>query len=129
MITFPIGADDDDPEPDNDHSEEHLETSTTGMLPSPPSLDENPVMNIIKATFQSLIGGVFTPDEQIKNLDMSQALNQSSLEGSSFIYNVECPGCDDNRIRDVYFLLTFNYAQLSQTLNANKALKLALLKR
>ena len=81
---------------------------------------------MIKATFQSLIGGVFTPNEQIKNLDMSQALNQTSLEGSTFIFNVECPGCDDNRIRDVYFLLTFNYAQLSQTLDSNKALKEAL---
>ena len=121
-----IGADDDDPEDNQVHSEEQLAVSST-TLPSMPSLDNaNPVMNMIKATFQSLIGGVFTPNEQIKNLDMSQALNQSSLEGSTFIYNVECPGCDDNRIRDVYFLLTFNYAQLSQTLNANQALKQAL---
>jgi len=123
-----IGADDD--EADHVHDQEDLQANTgVGATPSATSADNSMVLNIIKATFSRIAAGVFAPNEQIKNLDMSQALNQSSLEGSTFLYDVSCPGCDNNRLRDVYFLLASNYAQLSQTLDKNKVLKGALSQR
>lgn len=121
-----IGADDlDEPDHDHDPDPDH----DPGGAPSATSTDNSMVLNIIKATFQRIAAGVFAPNEQIKDLDMSQALNQSSLEGSTFLYDVSCPGCDDNRLRDVYFLLASNYAQLSQTLAKNKYLSQALSQR
>lgn len=72
------------------------------------------------------IAGVFTLSRQMKDLDMAQALDHSSLVGTTFLYNVSCPGCDVNRFRDVYFLLASNYPQLSKSLNSNLGLKHAL---
>ena len=116
-----IGADDDD---DDDH-DEPIHFQPVPETTSTPQ-DDSMVLNMIKATFQKIIAGVFDPNEQVKNLDMSSALAQSSLEGFTFLYEITCPNCDDNRLRDVYFLLAFNYAQLSNTLTMNEGLKQAL---
>lgn len=125
-----IGADDDDDDDDNVEEHDHDETHFHHVSPQPTSestagQDDSMVLNVIKATFR-IIAGVFAPNEQVKNLDMRQALNQSSLEGFTFLYEISCPSCDDNRLRDVYFLLAFNYAQLSHTLARNEGLKQAL---
>ena len=75
-----------------------------------------------KETFKR-IAGVFALSDQLKDLDLTGALDQSSLVGTTFAYNVSCPDCDDKRLHDVYFLLAFNYAQLFKTLESNQGLK------
>ena len=124
-----IGADDDDDDDDHDHDHDNVDfhhvSPAQPTSESTDARDDSMVFNVIKATFR-IIAGVFAPNEQVKNLDMSHALNQSSLEGFTFLYEISCPSCDDNRLRDVYFLLAFNYAQLSHTLARNQGLKQAL---
>ena len=62
---------------------------------------------------ESLFFGVFPPNKQLKKSveEMNQALNQTSLIGNTFMYNLSCPDeCDNNRFRDIYFLLAFDYS-------------------
>lgn len=117
-----IGAEDDD-------EEEESPEDNDVIAESPPSLttlnDSNSVFKMLKETFKR-IAGVFAPSMQIKDLDMALALNQTSLVGNTFNYDIICPGCDDNRIRDVYYLLASNFQQLSRTLKSNVNLRAAL---
>jgi hypothetical protein len=73
--------------------------------------------------------GVFPPRKQVQRggLDMAQALNQTSLVGNTFAYNMSCPECDDpDRFRDVYFLLSNDYGQLLKDFQASIGLRSAL---
>jgi hypothetical protein len=57
---------------------------------------------------------------------MSMALESSSLIGNSFKYIVSCPGCDEERQRDVFFMLATNYKMLAKPLAKQKSLRMAL---
>ena len=57
---------------------------------------------------------------------MAQALNQTSLVGNTFAYNMSCPECDDDCFRDVYFLLSNDYVQLLKDFQASIGLRSAL---
>ena len=72
--------------------------------------------------------GVFPPRKQVQNgdLDMALALNQTSLVGNTFAYNMSCPECDDDSFRDVYFLLSNDYVQLLKDFQASIGLRSAL---
>ncbi len=114
-----IGADEDDDELMHGVHE----------LPVPSTTEASPTGNSLIKMFKEgiqLFVGVFAPNKQVKNMDIAQALNHTSLVGSTFMYDVSCPGCDANSFRDVYFLLAFNYAELQQTLKVNYGLKTSL---
>ena len=72
--------------------------------------------------------GVFPPRKQVQRggLDMALALNQTSLVGNTFAYNISCPECDDDCFRDVYFLLSNDYVQLLKDFQASIGLRSAL---
>ena len=72
--------------------------------------------------------GVFPPKKQVQRggLDMALALNQTSLVGNTFAYNMSCPECDDDCFRDVYFLLSNDYVQLLKDFQASIGLRSAL---
>ena len=57
---------------------------------------------------------------------MTLALNQTSLVGNTFAYNMSCPECDDDCFRDVYFLLSNDYVQLLKDFQASIGLRSAL---
>ena len=57
---------------------------------------------------------------------MALALNQTSLVGNTFAYNISCPECDDDSFRDVYFLLSNDYVQLLKDFQASIGLRSAL---
>ncbi len=123
-----IGADDED---DDDHDSHHQDVDIGSSQEHSQDGEESSkksgnVFSFLKETVGGTlkrIAGVFSTSNQIKDLDMTQALEQSSLIGSTFMYQVICPGCDINRYRDVYFLLASNFVQLSSTLEASKGLK------
>jgi len=98
------------------------------ILPEDPP-DPEPKLDITTMPEESLFFGVFPPNKQLKKSieEMNQALNQTSLIGNTFMYNLSCPDeCDDNRFRDIYFLLAFDYSGLLKDLNASVGLQSAL---
>lgn len=113
-----IGADEDDVDDDLQHD-------LTPVSPTETPSDTPTLIKMFKEGFKLFVG-VFAPNKQVKDMDIAQALNQTSLVGTTFMYQVSCPGCDANSLRNVYFLLAFNYAQLLQTLDSNSGLKSAL---
>jgi hypothetical protein len=48
---------------------------------------------------------------------MQQALNKSSLVGTTFAYDISCPDCSTEQMSDVYFLLATNFGRMSRTLS------------
>ena len=97
----------------------------------PPTTTESPIpdmTSLTKMDKEGLFTGVFPPSMQVgRDVDMAQALNQTSLIGTTFAYNVSCPDCDANRFRDVYFLLAFSHAQLLKNLKMSIGLQSALM--
>jgi len=71
----------------------------------PPTTTESPIpdmTSLTKMDKEGLFTGVFPPSMQVgRDVDMAQALNQTSLIGTTFAYNVSCPDCDANRFRDM----------------------------
>lgn len=114
-----IGVDEDAVDDDLPHEDLSVDASTD------PQTSDNTLIKMFKEGFRLFVG-VFSPNEQVKDMDISQALNQSSLVGTTFMYNVFCPNCDANTFRNVYFLLAFNYAQLRKSLHVNQVLSSAL---
>ena len=94
------------------------ENNLPTTIPQPSTQNNSTIIQLIQEEIKRIVG-VFTPSMQIKDLDMTQALDQSSLVGNTFLYDVSCPDCDNNRFRDVYYLLASNYAQLLTTLKKN----------
>lgn len=47
---------------------------------------------------------------------MLQALNQTSLVGNTFMFRITCPDCDIERSRNVYYLLSSKYGELTKAL-------------
>ena len=119
-----LGADDDDePGTEDEPISSDVLTDPVSTTETPPI--DNSIIKMFKEGFKMFVG-VFAPNEQIKNLDMEQALNHSSLVGTTLTFNISCPSCDEEQFRDVYFLLAFNYEQLLQTLQKNTGLESAL---
>ena len=109
-----------DPDPDDDVVTENNKNLLPTDITEKPTQNNNnsTIIQLIQEEIERIVG-VFTPSMQIKDLDMTQALDQSSLVGNTFLYDVSCPDCNSNRFRDVYYLLASNYAQLLTTLKNN----------
>jgi hypothetical protein len=111
-----IGSDDDD-----DDDEPADENANPNLLPTDSTMNnnDNNVLKFIKEkmgeTIEKVVG-VFKPKDQNADVDMQQALNKSSLVGTSFAYEISCPGCTSERMSDVYFLLATNFVKMSKTI-------------
>ena len=128
-----IGADDED---DDTH---HLDGLPSGPLVGEGQIEglaneeENKkakggIVSFIKEKVESTIDrivGVFRPKDQITSVDMTAALNETSLVGSTFMYDVSCPECSLDQYRDLYFILASSHKTLIETLN-NQNLRSAL---
>ena len=121
-----MGDDDDDDDDDDDFPQ-------TPQTPPPSSTTESPILEPMSSlNTMSKDGlfnrGVFPPRKQVQRgvLDMAAALNQTSLVGNTFAYNMSCPECDDDCFRDVYFLLSNDYVQLLKDFQASIGLRSAL---
>ena len=112
---------------DDDEDEEVAEIPPELSVPSS-TLETIAKPDITTMAEESLFVGVFPPSKQIQSVeDMNEALNQTSLIGNTFKYNLSCADeCDDNRFRDIYFLLSLDYSQLLKDLQASVGLRSAL---
>eukprot|EP00095_Tigriopus_kingsejongensis_P006248 maker-scaffold1159_size58420-snap-gene-0.17 protein:Tk06248 transcript:maker-scaffold1159_size58420-snap-gene-0.17-mRNA-1 annotation:"protein osteopotentia" len=104
-----IGRDEDDDEDDEDQQEADDEPGNEQRSKDIVSFIKEKVDETIER-----VVGVFRSKDQFKRMDM--ALNESSLIGNSFMYDVVCPNCEEERYRDVYYLLSTKYRMLKNTL-------------
>ena len=108
-----IGSDEDD---DDDDTNDVGDVATTDSVIN----NDNNVLKFIKdkmgETLERVVG-VFKPKDQNSEVDMQQALNKTSLEGSTFAYEISCPGCTSEKLSDVYFLLATNFGKMSKALS------------
>ena len=97
------------------------------IINQPETENPMPVMSSLNTMSENgLFTGVFPPRKQIQKIDIIEALNATSLSGNTFAYNMSCPECDDNDFREVYFLLSNDYAQLLRDFQASIGLRSAL---
>lgn len=117
-----IGRDDDDDDDDDDdehqqniHHHQPPPEVTTESEKEPPKKKD--IVSFIKEKVDETIErvvGVFRTSDQFQKMDV--ALNGSSLIGNSFAFEVHCPGCEEERYRDVYYLLATKYNMLKRSL-------------
>ena len=112
-----IGSDDDDDKNDDDGNDDLDHHS---LVAEEAELNNNNVLKFIKdkmgETFEKVVG-VFKTKDQNLDVDMFQALNKTSLVGTTFAYDISCPGCTQERKSDVYFLLATNFGKMSKALS------------
>lgn len=113
-----IGSDGDDDDDDSNDDVASVVTSDQA-----PNTNDNNVLKFIKdkvgETFERVVG-VFKPKDQNADVDMQQALNESSLIGTTFAFDISCPECSIQQLNDVYFFLANNFGEMSKTIsNAN----------
>ncbi len=115
-----LGGDDDDDDDDPETAETGLEDSTfeeeLTTTATPPKA--NGIVSFLKEKVDETIErfvGVFRPRRDDAEL-ISTALNESSLSGNTLAHQVQCPDCDRERYREVYFILASEFDVLSRTL-------------
>ncbi|XP_059094284.1 uncharacterized protein LOC131889236 isoform X2 [Tigriopus californicus] len=114
-----IGRDDDDDDDDDDDHQQNIHQPPTEaaleLEKEPPKKKD--IVSFIKEKVDETIErvvGVFRTSDQFQKMDV--ALNESSLIGNSFVFEVHCPGCEEERYRDVYYLLATKYNMLKSSL-------------
>ena len=114
-----IGSDDDDDKNDDDANDD-LDNHAVDANADYAQLNNNNVLKFIQdkmgETLEKVVG-VFKTKDQNLDVDMFQALNKTSLVGTTFAYDISCPGCTQERLSDVYFLLATNFGKMSKALS------------
>jgi len=118
-----IGSDDEEDKNDDDsHDDDDVVTTTTttnNNNGTPVNSNNNNVLKFIKEkmgeTIEKVVG-VFKTKDLNAYVDMSQALNKTSLVGTTFAYNIACPGLSTSKIS---FLMTLSLSHFKILLREN----------